>query len=103
MLLEATYSLPSDRSVRIHFLPSGRPRKRASRKNAEPAFANSAFSSFAARGDSSDPERPCPEPAEWLAADNPGNPFGVPILDLTSNLGVTSTTKDLELAERSLS
>jgi hypothetical protein len=49
------------------------------------------------------PEKPRSEPAEWLAADDPGNPFDVPILDLMSNLGVTSTTQDPALAERSVS
>ena len=49
------------------------------------------------------PERPRSEPAEWLAADDPGNPFDVPILDLMSNLRVTSTTEDPVLAERSVS
>lgn len=49
------------------------------------------------------PNKPHSEPAEWLAADDPGNPFDVPILDLMSNLSVISTTDDPALAERSVS
>ena len=49
------------------------------------------------------PEKPRADPAEWLALGDPGNPFDVPILDLMSNLSVTSTTKNLALAERSMS
>jgi hypothetical protein len=43
------------------------------------------------------------KPANWLAADDPGNPFGVPILDLMSNLGMISTSEDPQEASRSVS
>jgi hypothetical protein len=49
------------------------------------------------------PEKPRSEPAKWLAAGAPGNPFDVPVLDLMSNLRMTSTTMDPALAERSVS
>ncbi|HEX2733164.1 MAG TPA: ankyrin repeat domain-containing protein [Polyangiaceae bacterium] len=41
--------------------------------------------------------------APWLGSSDPGNPFGVPILDLMSNLQLISTTADPALAERALS
>lgn len=50
-----------------------------------------------------DEPRPASDRAVWLAADDKGNPFGVPILDLTRNLKMTSMTKDPEVASRSMS
>jgi hypothetical protein len=49
------------------------------------------------------PEAPTSKPAKWLGADDPGNPFGVPILDLMSNLELISATKDASLASRAVS
>jgi hypothetical protein len=46
---------------------------------------------------------PPPTPALWRAADDPGNPFGVPIIDLMANLDMLSTTEDPQLAARSVS
>jgi hypothetical protein len=42
-------------------------------------------------------------PARWLAADDPGNPFGVPLLDLMELQQLLSTTTDPEQAKRSVS
>lgn len=44
-----------------------------------------------------------PKPARWLAADDEGNPFGVPLLDLMQNLSLVSTTSDASMAQRSVS
>ncbi|MFZ5441991.1 MAG: ankyrin repeat domain-containing protein [Myxococcota bacterium] len=44
-----------------------------------------------------------PRPAKWLAADDPGNPFGVPLLDLMELQELTSTTTELAYAQRSVS
>lgn len=49
------------------------------------------------------PEGPSAKPAKWLAADDAGNPFDVPILDLMGNLSMISTSKDPEVASRSVS
>ena len=57
LLLVATCSLPSDLAGRIHFLPLRYPETRAQRKNAEPAFANSAFSFLLRGGDTADVPR----------------------------------------------
>lgn len=36
----------------------------------------------------------------WLAADDPGNPFGVAILNLMGNLQYTAASKDVDIAAR---
>jgi hypothetical protein len=43
------------------------------------------------------------EPPKWLSAEDPGNPFDVPILNLMGNLQVLSVTKDPAMAARALS
>jgi hypothetical protein len=43
------------------------------------------------------------ESAPWLAVDDAGNPFGVPLLSLMGNLKLISTTADRALAERAIS
>jgi hypothetical protein len=48
-------------------------------------------------------EGPSSRPAKWLAADDAGNPFDVPILDLMGNLSMISTSEDPEIASRSVS
>lgn len=49
------------------------------------------------------PEGSGSKPAKWLAADDPGNPFDVPILDLMGNLKMISTSEDREQADRAVS
>lgn len=39
----------------------------------------------------------------WMSPDEPGNPFGVPLLNLMSNLQLISTTQDPALASRAIS
>ncbi|HEX2875664.1 MAG TPA: ankyrin repeat domain-containing protein [Polyangiaceae bacterium] len=39
----------------------------------------------------------------WMSADEPGNPFGVPLLNLMSNLQLISTTQDPAMASRAVS
>lgn len=41
--------------------------------------------------------------AHWREADDPGNPFGVRIVDLMANLQLTSTSQDPEIAARAVS
>ena len=53
-------------------------------------------------GDEGDGPEPRQPSAPWLAADAPGNPFGVPLLDLMANLGMLSTTKDPAQAARAV-
>lgn len=47
--------------------------------------------------------KPASEKAKWLAADDPGNPFGVELLDLMVTQTITSTTRDPENAARAIS
>lgn len=49
------------------------------------------------------PPGPSSQPAKWLAADDPGNPFDLPILDLMQNLKMISTSEDAEQASRAVS
>ncbi|WP_224369585.1 ankyrin repeat domain-containing protein [Hyalangium versicolor] len=44
-----------------------------------------------------------PEPAKWLAADDPGNPFGVPLLNLMLTQEYVATTQDPANAQRAVS
>ncbi len=48
-------------------------------------------------------ERPAAEPAQWLDADAPGNPFDVPILDLMVTQTLVATSTDPQVAARSVS
>lgn len=41
--------------------------------------------------------------ARWLEPEDPGNPFGVRLLDLMANLSMVSMTRDPELARRAVS
>jgi hypothetical protein len=57
-----------------------------------------------------DEKKPTPEPAapkqpqaRWLTATDPGNPFGVPLLDLMMLQGLMATSGDPQLAARSVS
>ena len=47
-------------------------------------------------------EKP-PVKAKWLAADDPGNPFGVELLDLMVTQTVIATSEDRSVAERAVS
>ncbi len=46
---------------------------------------------------------PTPSPAKWLAPDDRGNPFGVPLLDLMVTQEFVATSKDPACATRALS
>jgi Ankyrin repeats (3 copies)/Ankyrin repeat len=46
---------------------------------------------------------PSPPKGHWRDADDPGNPFGVRLLDLMQNLEMTSTTSDPNIAARAVS
>ena len=46
---------------------------------------------------------PRQEPARWLSADDPGNPFDVAVLDLMVTQKLIATSKDQEQAARSIS
>lgn len=59
-------------------------------------------SSSGSGNDATQGESEQPKP-EWLSADDPGNPYPVPILNLMSNLQLTSWTKDEEVAARAIS
>ena len=55
-------------------------------------------------GSSKRPDESASAPrARWLEPDDPGNPFGVRLLDLMANLQMISTTQDPEIAARSMS
>jgi hypothetical protein len=54
-------------------------------------------------GKRSDDETPRAAKAKWLAADDPGNPFGVELLDLMVTQTVIATSEDPEIAARSVS
>jgi hypothetical protein len=66
---------------------------------------------FGKRSKGGDPgERPIPqggavppEKAKWLAADDPGNPFGVELLDLMVTQQLSATSSDRAVAERAIS
>lgn len=57
---------------------------------------------FGGDGDDDGSSRSRPQ-AHWLEPDDPGNPFGVRLLDLMSNLQMLSTTQDPALAARAVS
>ena len=42
-------------------------------------------------------------PASWLQADDPANPFGVPLVDMTGNLQLTSFSQDQNAATTAIS
>ena len=48
-------------------------------------------------------QKTAPNKAKWLAADGPGNPFGVELLDLMITQTVVATSTDPAVAERSVS
>lgn len=45
---------------------------------------------------------PSEQSAGWLAADDPGNPFGVELLDLMSNVDMISASEDPDIAARAV-
>lgn len=55
------------------------------------------------KGGQSTSEEKQPTKAKWLAADDPGNPFGVELLDLMVTQMLMATTSDPAAAERSVS
>jgi hypothetical protein len=60
--------------------------------------------SKASGGKSSPPNSQSREEAvRWMSADEAGNPFGVPLLNLMSNLQLISTTQDPAMASRAVS
>ncbi len=54
-------------------------------------------------GSDEKPAPSAPQPAKWLPPGDPGNPFGVPLLDLMQLQGVTATTANPLWAQRSVS
>jgi len=69
------------------------------------------FGNGGERGERGDPgERPvasagatAPTKAKWLGADDPGNPFGVELLDLMVTQQLIATSSDRAAAERAMS
>lgn len=54
-------------------------------------------------GGSAPAEKVTSAPPSWLGPEDPGNPFGVPILNLMSNLKMLSTSQDPSMAARAIS
>lgn len=67
-------------------------------KDAKREPASGAESSPGVEREEASPDRP-----RWLAPNDPGNPFGVELLNLMGNLKYMATTTDPAIAERSVS